>query len=43
MVWIGTFQIVVLQHGKAISVSQPGAKVAPAKLDAFLRKALTRM
>ena len=42
-VWIGTFQIVVLQHGKAISVSQPGPKVAPAKLDAFLRKALSRM
>lgn len=42
-VWIGTFSIVVLQHGKAISVSQPGPKVAPAKLDAFLRKALTRM
>ena len=41
-VWIGTFQIVVLQHGKAISVV-PGAKVAPAKLDAFLRKALSRM
>jgi len=42
-VWIGTFSIVVLQHGKAVSVSMPGPKVAPAKLDAFLRKALTRM
>jgi hypothetical protein len=42
-VWIGDFQIIVLQHGKAISVAQPGGKVAPAKLDAFLRKALTRM
>ena len=37
-VWIGDFQIIVLQHGKAISVAQPGAKVAPAKLDAFLRR-----
>ena len=42
-VWIGDFQIIVLQHGKAISVAQPGAKAAPAKLEAFLRKALTRM
>ncbi len=42
-VWIGDFQIIVLQHGKAISVAQPGAKLAPAKLDAFLRKALSRM
>jgi len=42
-VWIGTFQIIVLQHGKAISVAQPGDKVAPAKLEAFLRKALARM
>ena len=36
-VWIGTFQIVVLQHGKALSVAMPGPKVAPAKLDAFLQ------
>ncbi len=42
-VWIGTFQIVVLQHGKALAVATPGPKVAPAKLDAFLRKAITRM
>jgi hypothetical protein len=42
-VWIGTFQIVVLQHGKALSVAMPGPKVAPAKLDAFLRKAISRM
>jgi len=42
-VWIGTFSIVVLQHGKAVSVSMPGPKVAPAKLDAFLKKALSRM
>jgi len=41
-VWIGTSQIVVLQHGKAFSV-RPDNKVAPAKLDAFLRKALSRM
>jgi hypothetical protein len=42
-VWIGTFQIVVLQHGKALAVATPGPKVAPAKLDAFLRKAISRM
>ena len=42
-VWIGTFRIVVLQHGKALSVAMPGPKVAPAKLDAFLRKAISRM
>jgi len=42
-VWIGTSQIVVLQHGKAFSVKQPGPTIAPAKLDAFLRKALSRM
>jgi len=42
-VWIGTFQIIVLQHGKAFAVATPGPKVAPAKLDAFLRKALSRM
>ena len=41
-VWIGTSQIVVLQHGKAFSV-RPDKKVAPAKLDAFLRKALGRL
>jgi hypothetical protein len=41
-VWIGTSQIVVLQHGKAFSV-RLDTKVAPAKLDAFLRKALSRM
>jgi hypothetical protein len=42
-VWIGTSQIVVLQHGKAFSVKQAGPTIAPAKLDAFLRKALSRM
>jgi hypothetical protein len=42
--WIGSSQFIVLQHGKAISVSQPGGKkVAPDKLDAFVRKALSRM
>jgi len=42
-VWIGDFQIIVLQRGKAISVAQPTGKVASAQLDAFLRKALSRM
>jgi hypothetical protein len=42
-VWIGDFQIVILQHGKALAVATPGPKVAPAKLDAFLRKAISRM
>jgi hypothetical protein len=41
-VWIGSSQLVVLKNGKAISV-RTGEKVAPAKVDAFVRKALSRM
>lgn len=40
---IGTFQIAVLQHGKAISVTHVGSPIAPKKLEAFVRKALSRL
>ena len=37
---IGDIQIAVLQHGKSISVTHAGSKLAADKLEAFVRKAL---